>query len=113
MKVLGTQYGIQITRPWNKEMYEHNDKVSSTMKEAITQALNKAYKEKDETNLRVISKAICSYGHGDSYGLDSIYADARTELDRIQNYWLNDHCWPDLVKAGIVQDIPTKFVGYK
>lgn len=113
MKVLGTQYGIQITRPWNKEMYEHNDKVSSTMKEAIFEALTKAYKLDNEDDVRIISKAICAYGHGHGYDLDGIYADACRELDMTQNHWLDSSCWPDLVKAGIVQDIPTKFVGYK
>ena len=26
------QYGIEITKPWSKEMYDHNDKVASEMK---------------------------------------------------------------------------------
>ena len=43
VKVLGMEYGIEITRPWSSEMYEHNDKVMATMKEAIKVVLDRAY----------------------------------------------------------------------
>ena len=26
------KYGIKITKPWSKEMYDHNDKVADIMK---------------------------------------------------------------------------------
>ena len=26
------KYGIEITKPWSKEMYDHNEKVASEMK---------------------------------------------------------------------------------
>jgi hypothetical protein len=29
------QYGIEITKPWSKEMYDHNDIVSEEMKKNI------------------------------------------------------------------------------
>ena len=29
------KYGIKITKPWSKEMYDHNDKVSHLMKAEI------------------------------------------------------------------------------
>mgnify|MGYP003123444484 CR=1 FL=1 len=31
------QYGIEITKPWSKEMYDHNDIVSEEMKKNIIQ----------------------------------------------------------------------------
>ena len=112
-KVLGMEYGIKITKPWSPAMYEHNDKVSANMKEAIFEALSKAYKLDNEDDVRTISKAICAYGHGEGYDLDGIYADACRELDMTQNHWLDSSCWPDLVKAGLVEDLEVKFVGYK
>jgi hypothetical protein len=73
MKTLGTEYGIQITRPWNPQMYLHNAVVAENMKTAILEALNKSYLAKDESTLRTIAKAICSYGHGVGYEMSDIY----------------------------------------
>ena len=111
-KILGTKYGITITKPWNTEMYDHNAKVADLMKEAIFKALNVAYNKNDEEELRYVAKAICSYGHGDGYSLDDIHADACRQLDMVQNYWLNDWCWPDLLRRKLVEPIDINFVGY-
>ena len=43
VKVLGKQYGIEITKPWSNEMYEHNDKVADLMKQSISESLQIAY----------------------------------------------------------------------
>ena len=32
-------YGIEITKPWSKEMYDHNDMVSQLMKLEITKSI--------------------------------------------------------------------------
>ena len=48
MKVLDVKYGIQVTRPWNAEMYDHNDKVATLMKAELKLALNRAMKTEDE-----------------------------------------------------------------
>lgn len=112
MKVLGTKHGIEITKPWNPAMYEHNDKVADKMKEAIFAALSKAYKEDNNEDLEFIAKSVGGYGYGPMYGSEAIYADACNNLDMVQNYWLNDWCWDELVEAELVQDFDEKFVGY-
>ena len=38
-KVREVKYGIEITKPWSKEMYDHNDKVSDEVKQNIESAL--------------------------------------------------------------------------
>jgi hypothetical protein len=113
MKTLGTEYGIQITRPWNAAMYEHNDSVSVIMKEAIFVALNRAYIDDNEDDLDLIAKLLCGYGFAGSVSNDVIYEDACRQLVMIQNWNLHHNVWPDLVKAGLVQDLPVKFVGYQ
>ena len=55
-KELGTNQGVRITRPWNDEMYAHNDKVAYHQHVAIKAALTRA--SKNEVDLRVIAKAI-------------------------------------------------------
>lgn len=112
MKIIYDQ-GIAITKPWSQEMYDHNKKVARQMKEDIWHALTQAYKQDNEHDLRIIAKAICSYTHGSGYGLDEIYADACRGLDTVENYWLNDWCWPELIARQLVQPIGINFVGYQ
>ena len=38
MKKKNTQYGIEITKPFSKAMYDHNDKVADQMKKNILNA---------------------------------------------------------------------------
>lgn len=104
--------GIRITKPWNKEMYEHNDRVSYEMKKNIFNAMNDAYKSDNETLLRVLGKFVCSYGFGQGYELDEMYEEICRELDNVQNFWLND-IYPDMVKDGLVPATKHNFVGYK
>lgn len=104
--------GIRITKPWNEDMYKHNDKVASEMKENILFAVNDFYKNDDEHNLRAIGESVCAYGFGQDYDLDEIHHEICRELDNIQNYWLND-IYPDMVKKGLVSATTINFVGYK
>lgn len=104
--------GIRVTKPWNEDMYKHNDKVASEMKERIMFAANEFYKIDDEFNLRLIAESICAYGFGQGYDLDEIHHEIFRELDNIQNYWLND-VYPDMVKKGLVEPTTINFVGYK
>lgn len=104
--------GIRITKPWNEDMYKHNDKVASEMKENILFAVNDCYKNDDEHNLRAIGESVCAYGFGQGYDLDEIHHEICRELDNIQNYWLND-VYPDMVNKGLVPATTINFVGYK
>lgn len=112
MKVLGTKYGIEITKPWNPAMYDHNDMVADKMKTAIKEALDKAFEQGDNEDLEFIAKSVSGYGYGYGHSPESIHIDACRSLEMVQNYWLNDWCWDELVEAELVQDIETKFVGY-
>ena len=112
VKVLGTKYGIDITKPWSQQMYIHNDIVASEMKENIFNALNEAYSKDDERSLREIGRAVCAYGFGDGYDMDEMHSEICRELDTIQNYWLNDE-YPSLVSKGYVPNVKMNFVGYE
>ena len=112
MKVLGTKYGIEITKPWSPAMYDHNDKVADKMKAAIKEALDKAFKKGNNEDLEFVARSVSGYGYGYGHGPESIYADACNSLDMVQNYWLNDWCWTELVEAELVEDFEEKFVGY-
>jgi len=119
--ILGKQYGVTVTRPWSKEMYDHNDDVAATMKNNIFEALTEIYDTfeinaegwltGDEDSLREISKFICYYSFGDGYDTNDIYERTCEELERMENYQLHEQ-YPDMVKAGFVRPEEVGFVGY-
>ena len=111
LKVLGKKYGIEITKPWNQEMYDHNDKVAEVMKERIMDALTEALQSYDEGRMRVIQKHICAYGMDSGYSIEEVHQEACRELDNVQNFWLNEE-WPYMVKGGLVEDVEKGFIGY-
>ena len=111
MKVLGTKYGIEITRPWNKEMYDHNEKVADLMKAELRLALSKALRTENEQLLRDVASVIDPCGYGMGFEVEDIYNDALKNLDMVQNYWLNEE-YPYGVKKGIVPSVELEFIGY-
>ena len=42
-KVLEVRYGIEISKPFSKEMYDHNDRVSIEMKSNVKDAIQEAF----------------------------------------------------------------------
>ena len=110
-KLLGTEYGINITRPWNADMYKHNDLVSEQMKTNIKSVLDKAYKEEDHEKFIDIAKAICYYSFGDPFATEDNYETALKDLDGMPNYQLNEE-YPYLVNQGLVPKVDQQLVGY-
>ena len=111
MKVLGTKYGIEITKPWNNEMYDHNDKVADLMKAELKLALTKAYKNEDEELLIEVGAVICPGGYGVGFEMEDIYNESLRELEMVQNYWLHEeYCYG--VTQGIVPSVELEFIGY-
>ena len=111
MKVLGKKYGIEITKPWNNEMYDHNDKVADLMKAELKLALTKAYKSEDEELLRGVAKVICPSGYGVGFEMEDIYNESLRELEMVQNYWLHEE-YRYGVTQGIVPSVELEFIGY-
>lgn len=110
-KPLNTKYGIQITKPWSNEMYDHNDKVADLMKIEILIQLKNAKESDDEELLRNVTKIIQPAGYGSGYEFEDIYNDAIRELETVQNFWLNEE-YPYGVSKGIVPEVKLEFIGY-
>lgn len=110
--ILGTQHGIVITRPWSNEMYEHNDRIKENMVSNISKALVNAFGKSDFELVKTISKAVNTYGYGHGMSLTEIYEDGVRGLERISNHELHEWAYPDLVKKGIVEELPVMMVGY-
>jgi len=102
-------YGIEITKPWSKEMYDHNDMVSQLMKLEIIKSIVNFQNDFDKLNeLMVLCGGI---KYGDSYDIEELKEDCLNEVDNVQNYWLNEE-YPLAVSNGLVDDVKLKFVGY-
>lgn len=112
VKVLGQKYGIEITRPWSKEMYAHNEKIAELMKKAINIAIAKAYEAENEEQMEIIGTAINAYGYGSGMSFEDIYEDCIHGLSNVQNHWLHSDTWPDLLEAKLVEPLEQGFIGY-
>ena len=68
-------YGIKITKPWSKEMYDHIDMVSQLMKLEIIKSIVNFQNDFDKLNeLMVLCGGI---KYGDSYDIEELKEDFR------------------------------------
>ena len=109
-KVIGTKYGIEITKPWNNEMYDHNDKVAELLKIELYNKLEEIYKIGDEDILNQFGKVVGT-GYGFGFDLRDMFDDIKRNLEYLPNYQIEQ----DLdyyVKKGIIKQPKIGFVGY-
>ena len=103
------KYGIEITKPWSKEMYDHNDMVSELMKSEITKSI-----KVNKNNWDVLNELMSLCGgikYGSGFSIDDLYENCLIEVENVQNYWLHDE-YPMAVTKGYVNDVGIEFVGY-
>ena len=112
-KVLDVKYGIEITRPWNDAMYDHNEEVATQMKRNLEEALNKAEAEDDRDTLCELAKIVNGYGYSEDFTIGEIWEETLYSLDhRVENFWLNQE-YPYAVKKGFVPALEKEMIGYK
>ena len=74
------KYGIEITRPWSKEMYAHNEEVGETVKAEILKlweaAMEKAKQEYDDNTCEIEAE---ENGYEIEPFLEREYTDVQTE----------------------------------
>jgi len=94
------QYGIEISKPWSKEMYEHNDIVSEEMKKNIIKKWDTIVKRldmdqdwnllSDDSEIVKLQKGICYSGYGDGFTLEDVDGEFRSEVENMPNYQLHE-----------------------
>jgi hypothetical protein len=125
-KEIKTQYGIQIVKPWSKEMYAHNEMVAEAVRILVTQRweneLN-AFEEELEDNiveydmsevewseaskeLQSIQRAITCYGFGYGYDVERVSRIVEQELEDAPLYRLNE------IAEELELDLKVGFVGF-
>ena len=100
MKKIDTQYGIEITKPFSKQMYEHNDKVAEEMKANIVKQWNALIHGidmdtdwedfGDDENTVKLQKLVCYSGYGSGYTLGMVNDEFKQELDTMANWQLHE-----------------------
>lgn len=95
------KHGIEIVKPWSKEMYDYNDNISDRMINEIQNVINMI---SDETTANKLAKIINPYGYGEGYNLESMKADMLKNAENFENYWLAE-IWDELINADFVMPI--------
>ena len=105
------EYGIEITKPWSREMYDHNEELGEKLRIELMETLDRIVKYKDEGELRKFSKAICYHSFGEGYSVDDIIKETQEDIETIPNFQLNED-FDYLEGNGYISKQPKRFIGY-
>lgn len=93
-----TKYGLQITKPFSKAMYDHNDQCAQEMKKNILKAWNT---ELDKFHIHDewpmagkivdIQSAVQSIGYGDGFNMHTVDKEFCNELENMANWQLHEN----------------------
>ena len=84
------EYGIEITKPWSIEMYDHNEILGEKLRIELMETLNTIVEHQGEDEIRKFSKAICYHGFGEGYSYDDIVNETRLDIETLPNFQLNE-----------------------
>jgi hypothetical protein len=108
------EYGITITKPWSKEMYDHNDEVAEVVKDQVTDMWRNALTQLEESlelqdeegyeiamldlewsecatnELLTIQRSVNGYGFGNNYSIGDVAERVEQELIEAPLYVLNE-----------------------
>mgnify|MGYP003114733094 CR=1 FL=1 len=125
------KYGIEIVKPWSKEMYNHNDKVADEIRDEVWERWAAAYKDAEldfEENLEEdqegmlfsespwdnsnqvmmdIQKAVTCYGYGPGTYIEDVTEDVEKELHNAAYWSLKE------MAEELELDLTCQFVGLK
>ena len=107
-KTLGTQCGVTITRPFSREMYEHNHIVGGQMKKNITRAVNN--RRYTISQLNDITRSITGYTFGAGYSREDMRSEMLRAIDQLQDWWLHQE-YSTLVNSGYCKKLASCMVG--
>ena len=134
-KVKKVEFGIEITKPWSKEMYVHNDELADDLKEWILDMWDEAYTlskesyddflEDDQEGLEFgdsdphnfnetminICEAVTYYNFGGGYTVDDIADEVEKEL-LTAAFWRLKEIAEEL-EIDMVEEFGAGFVGLK
>ncbi len=96
-KAAKVEFGITITKPWSKEMYDHNEMVADVVRQQVS-----AMWEEEE-----IQRAITACGFGYGYSVAEVAHVIDGELENAPLYRLNE------IAEDLELDLKVGFVGFR
>ena len=118
------KYGIEITKPFSKAIYAHNDGVANEMRANIIEKWEKLIEELGAINMETpwnliakytdlvkLQEGICSTGFGDGYTLEMVDKEFRNELETMANWQLHEN-YSYLCFEGLVERTTLMMVGF-
>ena len=121
-KVRTKKYGIEITKPFSKAMYEHNDLVAEEMKRNITSVwademikFNKTdeWPSQGDSKMHTIQSSICATGFGDGFTIDEVHTDFMSNLSDMANWQLHEEYSYMSFKNSLVPRTRFMMVGFE
>lgn len=108
------KYGIEITKPWSKEMYAHNRRTEKHLKDQIKNAFTKTYacEPIQEDNLRDIATEMAGCRYGQGFGIQDIIEDALKNLEYMAGFQLHETMYY-LHHKGYVKTQALGLIGYQ
>jgi len=122
------EYGMEIVKPWSKEMYNHNDKVATEIRDEVWEQWAKAYKASEaefltsndfekfkyaeweynaNQQMKDIQNAVTVVGYGSGFNVEDVKNDVIDDLEAAA-YWRLKEIAEDL-EIGLT----CQFVGLK
>ena len=105
------EYGIEITKPWSREMYAFNEITSNKLKELILEGLDKVYNSGTHEEFYAVAETISWYKFGDGFEISDVYDEAKREIELLSNFQLND-TFEELLEKGFVKDYEHRIIGF-
>jgi hypothetical protein len=127
------KYGIEIVKPWSKEMYNHNDKVANEIRSIVEKKWKDAYKAaeadydtegededytpegfeyadwQDNANIAMmdLQEAVIVVGYGSGFEMHKVDEDFNNELENAAYWRLNE------IAEELEIELTCQFVGLK
>ena len=107
-------YGIEITKPWSKEMYAHNERTAEHLKDQILTAFQKTYISGtiQELKLRDIAHVICGCKFGEGFSIDDIKEETIKAIVNMPGFQLHETMYY-LHHKGYVKTQAMGLIGYQ
>jgi len=120
-------FGIEVTKPHSKDMYNHNDKVAKELKSNILKAWTLLIKNNmqankfkmstdwseinDDSNLVKLQKNVMYSGYGDGYTVAMVDEEFERELDMMANWQLHE-VYAHACFEGLVPRVKQGMIGH-
>ena len=109
-------YGIEITKPWSKEMYAHNERTAEHLKDQILAAFQKTYVNMaipmDEDGLRDMAHEIAGHRYGEGFSIDDIKEETIKAIVNMPGFQLHETMYY-LDHKGYVKTQAMGLIGYQ